>query len=237
MQRFSSLLLILCVFACFAGAQETLTNDSILKMVKAGVGEDVIIGMINSQAGKYSTGVDDVIALKAAGVPDKVISAMMAKASAGPAKPAAETAKPEAQPAPSGIARFLPTRFEKVHYLMKLPGENKAKEVEGSLVFDGAEKSVRFVAEDDPASFQIRYPSITGMLYERAAKPRYGLGLLVAWPLLFTKSKKHFLTFQYQTEGGAGEFAIVRLDKSNFQMCLATAEAQVGRKIERTEER
>jgi len=28
-----------------------------------------------------------------------------------------------------------------------------------------------------------------------------------------------------------------RADARNFQMCLATAEAQVGRKIERTEER
>jgi hypothetical protein len=34
-----------------------------------------------------------------------------------------------------------------------------------------------------------------------------------------------------------GQFAIFRLDKGNYQMCLAAVEAQTGKKIDRTEQR
>ncbi len=52
-------------FAAFAiYAQEVLNNDTILKLVKAGLNDDVIAGMVNSQPGKYSLDSDAVIALK-----------------------------------------------------------------------------------------------------------------------------------------------------------------------------
>lgn len=60
---------------------------------------------------------------------------------------------------------------------------------------------------------------------------------MLAWPLLFTKSKKHFVTIQYTDATGQGKFEIVRLDKGNFTLALATLEADTGIKIERTEER
>ena len=70
------LLLLACVTAlCFS--QATLTNDSIVKMLKAGLSEDIVLSSIHSQPGKYSTGADDLIALKSAGVSDKIIAAMM----------------------------------------------------------------------------------------------------------------------------------------------------------------
>ncbi|MGD0870943.1 MAG: hypothetical protein ABSB88_15415 [Bryobacteraceae bacterium] len=70
------LLLLACVTAlCFS--QATLTNDSIIKMVKAGLSEDIVLSSVHSQPGKYSTGADDLIALKSAGVSDKIIAAMM----------------------------------------------------------------------------------------------------------------------------------------------------------------
>lgn len=62
---------------CLLG-QETLTNDAVLKLVKAGLGEDLIIKMISSQPGKYRTGASDIVALKQAGVSDKVLAAMIA---------------------------------------------------------------------------------------------------------------------------------------------------------------
>ena len=72
-------------------AQSAMNNDSVIKMAKAGLGDDVIIGSINGQAGSYQTSTDDLIALKKAGVSDKVIGAMLAKASGGgaPAPPMA----------------------------------------------------------------------------------------------------------------------------------------------------
>lgn len=74
--RMRFLMLLACVAAlCFS--QATLTNDSIIKMVKAGLSEDIVLGSIRSQPGKYSTGADDLIALKSAGVGDKIIAAML----------------------------------------------------------------------------------------------------------------------------------------------------------------
>ena len=60
---------------------QTLDNDAVLRMVKAGLGPDVIVTMVQTQPGNYKVGADEMIALKTAGVPDKVIAAMLAKGS------------------------------------------------------------------------------------------------------------------------------------------------------------
>jgi hypothetical protein len=67
--------------AGLALAQQTLNNDSVLKLVKAGMGDDLIVNMINTQPGAYSVTTDDLIFLKAAGIPEKVIGAMVVKGS------------------------------------------------------------------------------------------------------------------------------------------------------------
>jgi len=54
-------------------AQSAMNNDSVIKMAKAGLGDDVIVGSINELPGNYKTSTDDLIALKSAGVSDKVI--------------------------------------------------------------------------------------------------------------------------------------------------------------------
>ena len=58
-------------------ASDTLTNESVVKLVKAGMGEDTIVGIVNSQPGRYSVSTDSLIALKQASVSDKVIAAMV----------------------------------------------------------------------------------------------------------------------------------------------------------------
>jgi len=65
------------LLAAVALAQAALTNDGVIRMVKAGLGEDLVVSMIKSQPARYATGPDDVIALKSAGVSDKVIAAMI----------------------------------------------------------------------------------------------------------------------------------------------------------------
>jgi hypothetical protein len=65
------------VALCFA--QATLTNDSIIRSVKEGLGEDLVVTAIQTQPGKYATGLDDMTALKAAGVSEKIIKAMIAR--------------------------------------------------------------------------------------------------------------------------------------------------------------
>jgi hypothetical protein len=87
----SCLLLVLCPVLM---AQETLTNDSIVKLVKAGLSEDLVVTTINSSPGKYDTSANALIALKKAGARDKVVAAIILKES-GAAAP---------QPASAGVA-------------------------------------------------------------------------------------------------------------------------------------
>jgi hypothetical protein len=56
-----------------------MNNDSVLRMFKAGLGEDLILQTINTQPGQYTADPDSLIALKQAGVPDHVIQAMMTR--------------------------------------------------------------------------------------------------------------------------------------------------------------
>lgn len=77
-------------------AQEVLTNDGVIKMVKAGLPEGVIVQKVRTTSGrKFDTSTDGLIKLKSAGVPDKVIEAMMAPAG-GPATAAVPPAASKA---------------------------------------------------------------------------------------------------------------------------------------------
>jgi len=64
-------------------AQQSLNNDSVIKLIKAGLSEDLIISTINSSPGVYDTSANGLIALKKAGASDKVVAAVVLKA-AGP---------------------------------------------------------------------------------------------------------------------------------------------------------
>jgi hypothetical protein len=58
-------------------AQEVLTNQSVINMVKAGLSESVIIAKIRGSERKFDTSTDALLKLKAEKVPDKVIEAML----------------------------------------------------------------------------------------------------------------------------------------------------------------
>jgi len=75
-----------------AAAQDVLTNESVIKMVKSGLGENLVVSMVQGQPGKYSLTPDDLIKLKEAGVPDKVLGAMIARNAGGGAPAAAPKA-------------------------------------------------------------------------------------------------------------------------------------------------
>jgi hypothetical protein len=57
---------------------KSLHNADILAMKQAGFSDEVIIQRIKSSLGLYEIGTDDLIKLKAAGVSQEVISAMLA---------------------------------------------------------------------------------------------------------------------------------------------------------------
>jgi hypothetical protein len=63
-------------------AQQALNNDSVIKLVKAGLSDDLIVSTINGSPGSYNTSADGIIALKTAGASDRVVSAIVMKSSA-----------------------------------------------------------------------------------------------------------------------------------------------------------
>jgi hypothetical protein len=101
--------------AVMAFGQTVLTNETIVKMVKAGLGDDVVISTITSQQAKFATSPDDLIALKSTGVSDRVIGVMVERmvaiTSAAPAAPAAAA---PAAPANTGAG---PVNEVGVYYL------------------------------------------------------------------------------------------------------------------------
>ncbi len=69
-----------CLLAASAlYAQTSLDNSAIVKMVKAGLGDGVILSMVQNQPGNYSVTPDTMVQLKQAGVPDDVLAAMASK--------------------------------------------------------------------------------------------------------------------------------------------------------------
>jgi len=116
MMHLRTLLFLVCVaglLAPIAQAAEVLTNDTIVSMVKAKLGEAVILSKIKTSTGQYDVTTDGLIKLKAAGVSDKIIEAMMAAPSAAgpsaaPAPPAAPVAAPPSAPSQAPVATPTP---------------------------------------------------------------------------------------------------------------------------------
>ncbi len=80
------LLVTLCVLSL--PAQQQLNNDAVVKLVKAGLSDELVVTTISSQSGAYDTSTDAIIALKSAGVSDKVVAAIIQKAAIVAANPA-----------------------------------------------------------------------------------------------------------------------------------------------------
>jgi hypothetical protein len=100
--RKSLLAFVFLAFCPVLIAQQPLNNDAVIKLTKAGLSEDLIVSTINSQAGTYDTSTDGLIALKTAGVSDKVVTAIMLKASGG-GSTANTVSPPAASTLPAGI--------------------------------------------------------------------------------------------------------------------------------------
>lgn len=81
-------------------AQQALNNDSVIKLVKAGLSEDLIVSTINASPGAYDTSANGLIALKTAGASDKEVSAIVLRASAPASAAAAPAPVVAAAPAP-----------------------------------------------------------------------------------------------------------------------------------------
>jgi hypothetical protein len=130
--------LIAIAVLCFevASAQEPLTNDSVVKMVKAGLSADVIVSMVKTQPAKYDLTPDQLIGLKSAAVPDRVVAAMVEKGSGGGAGSYADPHASGATPVAGTIAAGDPNDPMSPHdsgiylYAKNKNGEYKLTELE-----------------------------------------------------------------------------------------------------------
>jgi hypothetical protein len=65
-------------------AQQILTDNDVVRMVQAGVAQDIILKLVAESPVQFGLQPDHVIAWKRAGVPDNVVRAMMARQSDAP---------------------------------------------------------------------------------------------------------------------------------------------------------
>src|SRR5438105_2091347 len=70
--------MVLCIsfasMAVAAGADETWNNDAVITMVKAGIGDDTIVSLIDTQHGSYRITSTELVRLKDAGASNAIIN-------------------------------------------------------------------------------------------------------------------------------------------------------------------
>jgi phage tail-like protein len=110
--------LVFLTFCPLMAAAQALNNDAVINLIKAGSSEGQIISTINTQPGNYNISADGIIALKAAGASENVLTAILQKSSgvptangnagqtAGPATPAATPASSAGMPAYDNSFKF-----------------------------------------------------------------------------------------------------------------------------------
>ena len=117
-----------------------LGNDDILRMAKAGLGDDLLFQTIQIQPGRYSTTPDDLITLKSSGLSDRVIAAMQAHGSGLTARTSADPLKSKS---PAAITPLAPGIDEIGVYYKDKDGQYNPLRVE-RVIFKsgGAVKSI-----------------------------------------------------------------------------------------------
>jgi hypothetical protein len=132
------------------------------------------------------------------------------------------------------FARQEPVAFVGVRYLRfaEKPEKKDAQAVDCVLEVTKETGAVQLVAQGDRL-LSLEKGQITHLVYERVTKQRVVSGVLIAWPLLFSKGRKHFLTIQYKTAQGKRDFAPLSLAGDDVREILDTLEAATGVKVQK----
>ena len=129
-----------------------------------------------------------------------------------------------------GSAQILSAAsFAKSMLVTTADDSGKTQKIDGILRVES--DKVLFIDKKDSVIFSAPYSSVSKLVYERTKKPRYSAGLLLAWPLLFTKEKQHYLTVEAD-----GKYAFVKLHKDHYRAIIAALESSAGRSVERLAE-
>ena len=176
--------LLLCIPARWAVAADApMTNADIVRLTKAGVGETVVVSMIESSETDFDTGVDSVLELAAADVGDAVIAAMVAAGTgSGATQPPAPRAGARVEPGGEAIAGTVPRALPGTTFRDPLRSGGEGPQMVvipagrfrmGCLSNDddclGPEKPVREVSI--PAPFALSVYEVTFEDYDRSTHP------------------------------------------------------------------
>lgn len=108
MRKWLFLVLAAVALTSTAARAETLTNDEVIALVKAGLGPDTVIAKIQASANGFDMSTSQLMALKAQGVPDQVIAAMLRASASASVSPNAATQSDAADPkAPHSSGIYL----------------------------------------------------------------------------------------------------------------------------------
>jgi hypothetical protein len=133
---------------------------------------------------------------------------------------------------------FPAERFACAEYFAAPAGQKKVEAgVKGTLVFDPNTKKVEFLNPKAAPAFTIDYDAIHAMQYERTVQPRYVAAVLISPVFVLTRSKKHYLTIEYNDQSGEAHSVIVRLNKKNARRAIATVTEQTSKSVEQIEEK
>lgn len=105
-------------------AQESLTNESVLKLLEAGLPPEAVIAKIKASRGSFDVSTDKLIELKNKGVPGAVLAAMLEPANEGPVALSTDSADPNIPHYPG--VYMLGTQDRRM-YRMVATASNQAK--------------------------------------------------------------------------------------------------------------
>jgi hypothetical protein len=130
-------------------AQQDMNNAAVIKLLKAGLSDDLIVTTIDASPGQYDTSADALTALRNAGADSKVISAVLIKSAPGPPPPPAapiklpdapaKTAGPAWKPPAGvdGLGVYFETRDESWKPVLPEQATRKAGGVVKSVATEG----------------------------------------------------------------------------------------------------
>jgi len=197
---------------------EVLTNETIAKMAELKLGDGLIVSKIKTSNGSFHTGIDDIIKLKAAGVSDTVIQAMVEAGAAN--NTTADAAKNPPPPDPNDPRS---PHDAGVYWLSK---ENTAKEMVQlePTVYSGGKSAGVFAAAMTSGIAKVKMKAV--VLGGRASlrmvedKPEF-------W--FYFEEKSHSLSNVWFWAGASSpnEFVLAKLSAKKNERQLVVGEANL----------
>ena len=125
---------------------------------------------------------------------------------------------------PVAAQDIAPVTFTKQIRQFLMQGDDTVK-VDMTVTFTAA--TVTFVPIKKADPIDVPYTAMTSLVYDRRSRVRKLFGPRTG------KAEDHFLTIQYKTSTGRGEYIEVEMGKDTAPRMIATMEARSGIKIER----